>query len=189
MRQTVLKSIWITFILLLIFVTTTAAASKEKQRAELRQKTTSTLKMLYEKQPSAKYAIEHAAGYAVFNNTGFKLGILGGSHGRGMAVNNRTGQEIFMKMQEYQAGLGLGIKEYAVVFVFANENAWTSFVEKGWSFGAQATAAASDGVTGDSLDGAVMVSPGVWVYQMTTKGLAAELAVKGTNYYKDKELN
>ena len=189
MRQTIIKSVWIIFILLFTFAATAAAADKEYQKNELRQKTIATLNMLYEKQPGAKHAISNAAGYAVFNNTGFKLGILGSSHGRGMAINNRTGKEIFMRMQEYQAGLGLGIKEYAVIFVFANEDAWNSFVDKGWSFGAQATAAASDGVNGDSLEGAVQVAPGVWIYQMTTKGLAAELAVKGTNYYKDKDLN
>ena len=33
------------------------------------------------------------------------------------------------------------------------------------------------------------VSPGVWVYQLTDDGLAAELTAKGTKYYKDGDLN
>ena len=127
--------------------------------------------------------------YAVFNNTGFKLGILGSSHGRGMAVNNLTGEKVYMKMKEYQAGLGLGIKEYAIIFVFTDSDSLNSFVQKGWSFGAQATAVADDGISGGALEGAIHVDNGVWMYQMTTKGLAAELAVKGTNYYRDKNLN
>jgi lipid-binding SYLF domain-containing protein len=163
-----------------------SAASLEDRKAELQQKTETTLQKLYQKEPQAQQVIEKCAGYAVFNNTGFKLGILGGAHGRGMAVNNRTGEEVYMKMGEYQAGLGLGIKEYAVIFVFGTEEAWSKFVNSGWKFNGQATAAADDGVNGGALDGAVMIGDRIWIYQMTTKGLALELAVKGTEYYRDK---
>ena len=106
-----------------------------------------------------------------------------------MAINNESGREVFMKTNELQAGFGLGIKEYALIFVFGNQDAWNSFVDDGWEFGAQATATASDGVNGDSMQGAVSLAPDIWVYQMTTKGLAVELAVKGTKYYKDSNFN
>ena len=33
------------------------------------------------------------------------------------------------------------------------------------------------------------VSPGVWLYQLTDTGLAAEVTAKGTKYYKDNDLN
>ena len=45
------------------------------------------------------------------------------------------------------------------------------------------------GDKGVDLAGALSVSPGVWMYQLTDKGLAAELAVKGTKYSKDSDLN
>ena len=35
----------------------------------------------------------------------------------------------------------------------------------------------------------MQAAPGIFVYQMTTKGLAVELSLKGTNYYRDKKLN
>lgn len=171
--------------LLVLFSTAASAATLQQRKTELRHKTATTLQQLYQRQPKAKAAIQNAAGYAVFNNTGMQLALLGGAHGRGRAANNVTRQEAFMRMEEYQVGLGLGVKEYAVIFVFANQEAWKSFVEKGWSFGAEATAAASDGVSGGAFEGAIQVSPGVWVYQMTTKGLSAELALKGTHYYRD----
>ena len=187
------KSLWkITLclcVLMTLLVSAASAASLDEKKTELRQKTADTLARLYQKQPQAQYAIEHAAGYAVFNNTGFKLGVFGSSHGRGMAVNNRTGQEAFMRMKEYQAGLGLGIKEYAVIFVFGNEDVWNSFVNSGWKFGGDATAAVDDGSNGDSLQGALIVADDIWMYQMTTKGLALELAVKGTNYYRDHDFD
>jgi len=33
------------------------------------------------------------------------------------------------------------------------------------------------------------VSPGVWVYQITKNGLALQLTLQGTKYYKDDDLN
>jgi hypothetical protein len=42
---------------------------------------------------------------------------------------------------------------------------------------------------GKAYSGAVSVSPGVWLYQLTSGGLAAEITVKGSKYYKDKSLN
>jgi hypothetical protein len=42
---------------------------------------------------------------------------------------------------------------------------------------------------GTAYQGAVSVSPGVWLYQLTDKGLALELTAKGTKYYKDGDLN
>lgn len=187
MRNPFLKFAVCLFVLLTLIISTVSAASLEGKKRELRQKTLVTLDKLYQKQPSARSAVANSAGYAVFNNTGFKLGVIGGAHGRGMAVNNQSGQEVFMKMKEFQAGLGLGIKEYALIFVFASQDAWESFVDNGWEFGGQATAAVKDGVNGDSMQGAISVTPEIWMYQMTTKGLALELAVKGTKYYKDSD--
>jgi len=39
------------------------------------------------------------------------------------------------------------------------------------------------------LRGAISVSPGVWLYQITEEGLALELALKGTRFFKDDKLN
>jgi hypothetical protein len=55
--------------------------------------------------------------------------------------------------------------------------------------GGQATLAATDSVAGGSLQGAVAVSPDIWMYQLTDKGLEASITVRGIRYYKDKDLN
>jgi lipid-binding SYLF domain-containing protein len=94
-----------------------------------------------------------------------------------------------MKMREIQAGLGMGVKKFSVIFVFENKKALDDFVNGGWDAGGQTTAAAKSGDGGGSLQGAVAGGPGVWVYQMTDKGLALELTVKGTKYSKDDDLN
>ena len=59
-------------------------------------------------------------------------------------------------------------------------------MKKGWTFGGQAAAAARDGVHGDSLEGAFQVAPGMWMYRVSTKGLAAELGINGTRFTVDK---
>lgn len=94
-----------------------------------------------------------------------------------------------MKMAEIQAGLGVGVRKFQLVWVFETDKALNDFISSGWEFGGQATAAAKAGDTGSAYQGAVSVSPGVWLYQITDKGLALELTAKGTKYYKDNDLN
>jgi lipid-binding SYLF domain-containing protein len=92
-------------------------------------------------------------------------------------------------MLEVQAGLGMGVKKFSTIFVFETKGAMDQFVNAGWEFGGQATAAAKTGDKGGAYQGAVSVMPGVWMYQLTEKGLALELTGKGTKYYKDDDLN
>jgi lipid-binding SYLF domain-containing protein len=166
-----------------------AAGDKVKEQKKIRDIANKTLLRLYKAQPAAKAAVEQAAGYAVFSNTGVKILMAGSGKGKGLAVNNQTRKETFMKMLELQAGLGVGVKKFSVVFVFDTEKALDGFVNSGWEFGGQATAAAKTGDKGGSMAGAASVSDGVWMYQMTDKGLAAEITAKGTKYYKDDDLS
>ena len=165
------------------------AESKDQQRAEIRTASKSILNKLYKAQPASRSAVANAAGYGVFSNFGMKIFLAGGGTGHGMIVDNATRKEVFMKMAEVQAGLGFGAKKTQVVFVFETPEALKQFVNSGWELGAQATAAATDGKMGAAYQGAASVAPGVWMYQMTDKGLAAEITAKGTKYYRNDELN
>lgn len=164
-------------------------ADKSKEQAEARKAGQDALAALYKVQPSARAAVESAAGYAAFSNFGLKILVAGGGSGKGIAVNNKTNAVSYMRMAEIQAGLGFGAKKFQLVWVFENEKALNDFVNSGWEFGAQATAAAKAADKGAAYQGAVSVSPGVWLYQLTDKGLALELTAKGTKYYKDADLN
>ena len=165
------------------------AASKEEQRAEVRKTSQKVLGELYRVSPSAKKTVAASAGYAVFSNFGMKIFVAGGGSGSGIAVDNATKAETFMKMVEVQAGLGFGIKKFRVVFVFETQKALNDFINSGWEFGGQATAAAQYDNKGAAYQGAVAVNPGVWMYQLTSDGLALELTGKGTKYYTDDALN
>ena len=161
----------------------------EKKQQDIRNMAQQTLQRLYKAEPKAKSAIHGAAGYAVFSNLGVKILVAGSGNGKGVAVNNKTKSETFMKMLEVQAGLGMGVKKFSVIFVFDTEKALNGFVNSGWEFGGQATAAAKNGDKGAAMAGAVSVADGVWMYQLTDKGLALEITAKGTKYYKDGDLN
>ncbi len=177
------------FVCALTVTAQTADTKKEKQQQDVRDTAHKTLQQLYKTEPQAKTAIKRAAGYAVFNNMGVKILVAGSGTGKGIAVNNKTKKETFMKMIELQAGLGMGVKKFSVIFVFDNEKVFNDFVNSGWQFGGQANASATTGTKGGQMSGAASVSDGVWMYQMTEKGLAAEITGKGTKYYKDDDLN
>jgi lipid-binding SYLF domain-containing protein len=166
-----------------------SAANKAKEQADVRKAGEGALAAVYKAQPSARKAVESAAGYAAFSNFGMKILVAGGGSGKGIAVNNKTKAMTYMRMAEVQAGVGLGVKKFQLVWVFETDKALNDFINSGWEFGAQATAAAKAGDKGAAYQGAVSVSPGVWLYQLTDKGLALELTAKGTKYYKDGDLN
>lgn len=175
--------------LLLLSALPIAAKSKEEKQAELQKKAAATLERLYAARPSAKAAVKNAAGYAVFNSGGVKILVAGGGRGQGIAVNNATQKIVYMKMREIQAGLGMGAKKFSTIFIFETKDALERFINSGWEFGGQSTAAAKTRDGGGSFQGAASVSPGVWMYQLTDKGLALELTGKGTKYFKDNDLN
>ena len=183
------RSMVMTMVLLLAASGFAIGADKAKEQAEVRKAGQDALAALYKAQPSARKAVESAAGYAAFSNFGMKILLAGGGTGKGIAVNNKTKAMTYMKMAEVQAGLGLGVKKFQLVWVFENDPALNNFINSGWEFGGQATAAAKAGDKGGSYQGALAVSPGVWLYQLTDKGLALELTAKGTKYYKDDDLN
>jgi lipid-binding SYLF domain-containing protein len=166
-----------------------AKDSPDQQREKIRKMAATTLTDLYKLQPSSQAAVQKSAGYAVFNNMGTNLLLLSTARGAGIAVNSKTKQETFMKMISAGAGLGVGVKDYRVIFVFETEAALAKFMDSGWAGEAQADAAAKAGKSGGAYSGATMVAPGVWVYQITKNGLALQLTLQGTKYSKDTDLN
>jgi lipid-binding SYLF domain-containing protein len=166
-----------------------AGDSPDQKREKTRKMATETLQNLYKLEPSSQAAVKNAFGYAVFDNRGMNVLLLSTARGSGLAVNNNTKQETFMKMGSVGAGLGIGVKGYVVVFIFENDKALAHFLDSGWSGSGQADAAAKVGDKGGAYSGAAEVAPGVWVYQITKNGLALQLTLQGTKYSKNDELN
>jgi lipid-binding SYLF domain-containing protein len=160
-----------------------------QQREDILKKREDTLKALYQAQPKAKELIEKSIGYATFSNFGMKILIAGGGTGSGVVIPKNGAKPIYMNMAEVQAGLGLGIKSFQNIFIFQTQAALNDFVNSGWTFGGQVTAAAKFEANGSAYQDATTVAPGVLMYQLTDSGLAAEITGKGTKYYKNTDLN
>ena len=179
--------------LILIGLLTACLAPRAETEAEKRQAIETmrekTLAQLYQRRPAARTNIERAEGYAVFTNRSAQIIYLGGGGGYGVAVDRQSGRRTYMKMAQVDLGLGLGVQEMRLVFVFHTRPALESFIEKGWEFGAQADLAAKSETRGGAASGAVSISPEVSVYTLTDAGLMAKVNLAGTKYWKDSELN
>ena len=115
--------------------------------------------------------------------------IAGGTSGKGMAVSKRAGTQTYMKMLQVQGGLGFGVSQNQLIFVFTSEQALSNFINTGWEFGGQANLSAMAGGEGGMFTGAAQISPGVYLYQITETGLSATLTVAGTKFFVDSDLN
>jgi hypothetical protein len=60
-----------------------------------------------------------------------------------------------MMMLEIQAGLGMGLKKFRLVWVFEHSADFNKFVNSGFELGGQATAAAKDADKGTAFAGAI----------------------------------
>ncbi len=76
---------------------------RSTMKQDVRDVAQETLQRLYAADPAAKAVVEKAGGYAVFSNFGMKIFVAGSGTGKGIAVNNRTKSETFMRMVELQA--------------------------------------------------------------------------------------
>jgi lipid-binding SYLF domain-containing protein len=164
-------------------------SEKEQKQDAIRAMAKTTLSQVYAKYPRAEEGLSKAAGYAVFSDFGMKILFMGGAGGHGIAVNNATGQETFMKMAELQPGLGLGAQKFRVLFVFKTPEEFSRFVTSGWEVGTNAMAAAKAKSVGAGIAGALTLSDGVIMYQLNEDGFIVGVSITGAKYYRYDELN
>jgi lipid-binding SYLF domain-containing protein len=148
-----------------------------------------TLTDLYKEKPKARKKIEDAEGYGVFAELAYGTGIGGGGNGYGVVVNNATGERTYMRMLQASGGVGIGIKEFRVIFVFHDQDALQKFVTEGWEVGSEAEASALVADTGAGAEAAGIMNRGVSVYQFTDQGLYVRAALHAKKFYPDKDLN
>lgn len=185
--------------------------SPTMRRLGIRNERDAILAAVYEKQPGLREKVSKAAGYATFSTVNVNLLLLATARGDGMAVDNATGKETFMKVASVGGGLGAGIKDLRALFVFNERAALEQFIDSGWQFGAQADASLKSGDKGAELGESVSVAEGkdggldtgmtggvsattktksaIEVYQITEAGISLQATIAGTKYWKDDELN
>lgn len=165
------------------------ADTPEEKRAKIREMRQDVLTELFEARPQANAEIDEAVGYAVFKNVGVNIVLFAAEGGRGVAYDNATGKETFMKMGSAGVGLGLGLKDFRAVFIFHDRDAFDSFVNKGWDLSGEVDAAARADDLGGEIGEAASVRKKVSIYQFTKNGLVLQATIQGTKYWKDKKLN
>jgi lipid-binding SYLF domain-containing protein len=155
------------------------------QKMNIDKMADSSMKELFSTSERAKELYDSAYGYAVFDVMKVAIGITGGS-GEGVAVCKRAmDDKIYMKMATGGIGIGLGGQKYKTIFMFETQKAFDEFVFDGWEGDAEANAAAGN----EGANAASSFSNGVAIYQITEKGLLANVDVSGTKYWIDEDLN
>jgi lipid-binding SYLF domain-containing protein len=160
-----------------------------EERKELQDARTAALTKVFKEKPGAKQELNDAQGYAVFSNIGINLGLLSTQRGGGILRDNRDGEDIYYKMFSAGGGWGLGVKDFAVIFVFHTAAALDLFEQEGWDFSAQADANLESDSKGDGVETAVTAMPGTSIYQLTEAGVALQATLQGTKFWPDEDLN
>jgi len=164
------------------------ADDKAAKQAEVVKSTQAAMERFYKAKPALKAAVGSAPGYGIFTTYGVSF-LIGGSGGTGLVHDNKTKKNTFMKVGAASAGLQLGASQTEMLIVFKTPAAMTKFVESGWEVTTAATASA--GASG-AMAGGGRGETGMQdaeTYTLTKNGLEAGLAVGGSKFWKDKDLN
>ena len=94
-----------------------------------------------------------------------------------------------MDMAQASAGLQIGAASSETLIVFKTPAAVQNFINKGWE--AAGTGAVQAGAGGKSVGPAAgeQIISDASTYTLTKNGLQAGIAVAGTKFWKDKDLN
>ena len=113
-----------------------------EKKANIRLQRDEMLAQLIANNPGMKDTISKAAGYATFKQVNVNLLLLASENGYGLLVDNKAKQETFMRVASLGGGVGAGVKDLRVIFIFHDPAVMKQFVEQGVQFGGQADASA-----------------------------------------------
>ena len=166
--------------------------SNAEKKTNIRKQRDEMLAQLYSSNPEMKKVLKKSAGYATFKQTSVNLLLLATANGYDVVMDNKTKKETFMNMGSLGGGIGAGVKDVRVIFVFHDTKLMKQFIEEGWQFGGQADAAAkyqNTGVSGEQAvkgsvsftDGAVSAGSSTSVASGTDKhdATSAQVATRG----------
>jgi lipid-binding SYLF domain-containing protein len=125
----------------------------EEKRQVIRQQRDEMLAELIKTKPELKDRVAKAVGYATFKQTDVNLFMLASGRGYGVLRDNKTGKDTFMCVASLGAGIGMGVKDLRIIFVFNDAKVMQQFVEQGWQFGGKGDASAKYKDTGVSAEG------------------------------------
>jgi len=188
-----MRAIIATLALVMLFAAGGCASARGGSAAEKRQYVLQmrdqALADLYAQRPEARAVVEGSPGYGVFSNVGAQIIFVSSDHGFGVVTKRAGGTPTFMSMAGLGAGLGVGARDVRAVFVFRDEETLEKFISEGWEWGAHGAATAKYAKDGGEAEAVDSFEKDVIVYQFTENGIMAGGFVRGTKYWRDKELS
>jgi lipid-binding SYLF domain-containing protein len=167
---------------------TASGSTPRQKRAATLEMQDQTLAALFRANPSARYELRRAPGYAVFANISTKILLVGLGNGYGVVTDNRAGRRTYMRMTQGGVGWGMGIKTFRVVIVFKSSFTMEDFIRSGWTFKGDAEATAKIASFGGGI-GQSLVLANMNIYTLDEAGLSLTAMVQGTKFYVDSDLN
>ncbi len=160
-------------------------ASPKATREKIDAMAAVTLERLFAEQPAVQALFEESIGYAVFDTRQVQWGLAGG-YGRGVAVDRRSGQRIYMKMGSAGVGIGFGIGGFdtQIVALFKDGFDFNKFVTQGFDASAEAGTMIGD----DKEQLGLHYENGRALFVLTQKGWKVSAKLAGTRYWPDEAL-
>lgn len=124
-----------------------------EKRATIGEQREEMLAELVRLKPELKARLNQAAGFATFKQMDVNLFLLASSRGNGVMRDNRNGKDTYMGVAALGTGVGMGITDLRVIFVFNDAQVMEEFMEKGWQFGGKGDMAAKHKDTGIASSG------------------------------------
>ena len=154
----------------------------DSDRVKLENMAKESLDALLSESAAAKKRYEQSELYAVFNTT--KVGALvTGAGGSGVAVDPGNNECVYMHMGAGGLGLGAGIQQYKLVFLFADHDTFRHFVDGSWDGNTTAQAVAGKA----AKDAVSNFADKTAVFQVDDKGLVAQADVTLMRFWKDHD--
>lgn len=172
--------------LLMATVALTACATgstPEAKKTNARKEAASALNEIYADHPSAKSAIANSKGYLVC--TGNDNYLFAAASGGGICTFHKGGKVDYYRFASLGAGVGIGFKKVAFLYVFQTDAALKRFLDGGWDAGARAEASARHKDEGGQLAANTSIDVnGVRIYQSAIWGAAAQATVQGYKFWR-----
>jgi lipid-binding SYLF domain-containing protein len=161
-------------------------ATPAATRAKLDAMAEATLQRLFDEEPGSRDLFDRSVGYAVFDKREASFYVVAG-YGRGVAVDARTGERIYMKMATTGAGMGFGLGGFAsqLVILFQDDATLERFINQGLDASAEVGTMAGK----DKERLALGFNEGKAVFVLTGKGWKIAGKLTGSRYWPDETLN
>ena len=183
------KLLMLVALLCMMVASTASAKTVSEERARIDEVHAQAMDRFYDKKPDLVRQANSAYGYATLSSSR----VLFFGRGRGVAINNDTGEKVYLKQNEIDIfGFGIGLLgsiEYDLLLTFEDEDAWDRFMtgKTKSSFTSVAVASGNNAPSGSGSE--KITARGVNAYMLTKKGLEASISWGAIKIYAPKKLN